>query len=99
VEIEADAEQGQVLFTSIPYDQGWKIKVNGAVKKPLLFENCLMCLPLEAGTNVIRMEYHVPGAAEGLALTIAGAFLLFVRKRYWSLTWWKKQNKQNKKIL
>ena len=89
VEIEADAEQGQVLFTSIPYDQGWKIKVNGAVKKPLLFENCLMCLPLEAGTNVIRMEYHVPGAAEGLALTIAGAFLLFVRKRYWSLTWWK----------
>lgn len=75
--ITVKGDNGHYLFTSIPYDAGWKISRNGSEVKPVLFDNCLMMIPLESGTNDISMTYHVPWRREGILLTFAGLALLF----------------------
>ena len=37
-----NAEQGQILFTSIPYDEGWEVKVNGEKVKLGILSNYLV---------------------------------------------------------
>ncbi|MBR3188107.1 MAG: YfhO family protein [Lachnospiraceae bacterium] len=58
------------LFTSIPYDDGWTIKRNGDKITPVLFENCLICIPLRNGENHIQMTYTAPGLRPGIVLSI-----------------------------
>ena len=85
VSIETQGKAGEILFTSIPWDRGWKITLNGKRIRPLLFEDCLICLPLEEGQNVIRMTYRAPGLLPGTALSGLGILVLlagrFLKKR------------------
>lgn len=70
--IEVHGSPNQLLFTSIPYDKGWDIRVNGQKAVPFLIGGCLMAIPLEGGGNTIKMEYHLPGLTAGIALTMLG---------------------------
>lgn len=70
--IEVHGSPNQFLFTSIPYDKGWDIRVNGQKAVPFLIGGCLMAIPLEGGGNTIKMEYHLPGLTAGIALTMLG---------------------------
>ena len=72
VSIETEGRDGEILFTSIPYDDGWKIKMNGDQITPVLFENCLICIPLRDGENHIQMTYTAPGLRPGIVLSILG---------------------------
>lgn len=85
VEMDADAQSKQMLFTSIPYDKGWNIQVNGKMVKPTLFADCLMGIPLDIGNNKVIMEYHLPGAKFGCAVSVISVGILAVI--------WKKQKK------
>lgn len=38
IEGTVDAKEGQVLFTSIPYEPGWKVKIDGKTVDNLVFE-------------------------------------------------------------
>lgn len=80
VSIVTDGRDGELLFTSFPWDRGWSVRINGREVEPLLFENCLISLPLTEGENHIEMRYHVPGLPAGLGLTVlAIVFLAAVR--------------------
>ena len=72
VSIDTEGREGEILFTSIPYDEGWKIKMNGDTITPVLFENCLICIPLKEGENQIQMTYTAPGLRPGILLSILG---------------------------
>jgi uncharacterized membrane protein YfhO len=78
VEIDADAQNNQALFTSIPYDKGWHIQVNGKTVKPILFADCLMGIPMENGNNKVIMEYHLPGVKLGCAVSLIGVGILIL---------------------
>lgn len=71
-----NAHSGQYLQTTIPYDSGWQVKLNGKVISPKLLDDTLMALPLEKGRNNITMEYHVVHLKLGALLTLIGAILL-----------------------
>lgn len=66
------AAAGENLYTSVPYDDGWKVMVNGEDVKPQLFADCFMSIPLQEGENVISMRYHVPALGAGMVLSLAG---------------------------
>ncbi|MCR5357221.1 MAG: YfhO family protein, partial [Lachnospiraceae bacterium] len=72
------AAAGEYLFTTIPFDRGWKVKLNGRVIKPETYEYCFMLIPLEEGENVITMDYHIPFLPAGIFLTVLGIVLVFV---------------------
>ncbi len=47
----------EVLFTTIPYENGWIITVNGREVQPGISLDSLITIPLEEGENVITMEF------------------------------------------
>ena len=71
-----NAAAGSSLFTSVPYNKGWEISVNGQKANCNLIGNTFMSIPLEDGKNIIEMSFRVPNLSIGIAATITGVLLL-----------------------
>lgn len=71
-----EGREGDILFLSVPYENGWTVMRNGKEITPDIFAGCLMNIPLEEGENHIQMTYHIPGLTAGAALTLIGILLL-----------------------
>ncbi|GAB9260365.1 YfhO family protein [Ligilactobacillus animalis] len=98
VDVKLNVENGKANFTvdnkqnkrylqtTIPYESGWVVKLNGKEIMPKLLDNTLMALPLEKGKNNITMEYHVVHLKLGALLTLVGIILLsgtwYLTKKY-----------------
>ena len=50
-------ESRQYLFTTIPYENGWTVTVNGSNVKPVKALDSMIAIPLDPGENRIKMEY------------------------------------------
>ncbi len=73
-----------LVFFSVPYDDGWSASVNG---KPVDIEQVdsgFMAVPAEAGENEIVFTYKTPGLHAGLWISLGG-ILLFVG--YMAVCW------------
>lgn len=66
IQIKSDYEG--VLFTTIPYENGWSAEINGKKTVP---QNVLgfMCFDLKGENNIIDMKYTPPGASAGVIIT------------------------------
>ena len=72
-----DAGDGGIMATSIAYDEGWKIYVDGKQRKTdNLIANAMISVPLSEGTHEIEMEFMPQGFIAGLIMTILGILLL-----------------------
>ena len=80
------ADESGVLVTSIPYDTGWTLKVDGQKKQTgELTGDVFISVPLEEGSHEILLEFRPPGIAAGSAVTLLCVMLLaileFIRRR------------------
>ncbi len=73
-----DAGENENLFVSIPYDQGWKITVNGKEIFAEKFAGHLYSIPLEKGDNLVLMKFHLPGFFMGALFSLLGLILLIL---------------------
>ena len=64
-----NVQEKGLLFTSIPYDNGWILTVDGQEQEIQVFANALISVPLEEGRHEIHLEYHAPGRNLGLTLS------------------------------
>ena len=71
-----EAKEAGTLFTSIPYDEGWTVTVDGEAAETESFDNTFLCLDLPAGSHVIMFRYHVPGLTEGIMISVSSLLLL-----------------------
>ena len=77
------ADTDGLLFTSIPYDESYKVYVDGRqTEYGYIGNKALICVPLTAGTHEIRFVYCPRGFKSGLLLTIicmllTGGFIYF----------------------
>lgn len=85
VEGTVTLDQGQMLYTSINYDEGWTITVDGkTINYDLAMSSgeverigdALIGLHLEPGTHTVSFRYHAKGLRSGLLLTLLGVLLL-----------------------
>ena len=82
------AKESGILYTSIPYDTGWKITVDGEEideEEILSLGDALIGIHLSAGTHTVEFKYTPQGFIIGLGLTAAGiiillAYILIIRK-------------------
>ena len=74
--ITADYD-GKMLL-SIPYDLGWKIRIDGEVVKQDSVIEALTILDVSKGTHTISMDYSPEGFKSGIAITIICVIILFV---------------------
>jgi len=71
------ADENSVLFTSIPYDEGWTITVDGIETEPSDLNQALLAIPLTEGDHVIEMKYTPKGFIFGLVISCL-SLLIFV---------------------
>ncbi len=68
----------QILFTSIPYDIGWEVYVDGEKTQIIkLIDDAFIGIELKKGEHDIVFQYHVPGFNTGLIISIV-SIILFV---------------------
>ena len=71
-----DVTESGLLFTSIPYDEGWTVKVDGQEVETKSVDGTLLYIELENGHHTIEMNYMPGGFIPGLILTL-GSCLIF----------------------
>ena len=71
-----NAQEDGLLFTSIPYDNGWILTVDGEEQEIRIFANALISVPLTAGRHEIHLEYHAPGRNLGLLLSSSTVIII-----------------------
>lgn len=59
------------MYTSIPYDKGWKVYVDGKETKTHAFENALLAVNLTAGEHKIVFKYSPVGFNLGMAISFS----------------------------
>ncbi len=82
------------MFTSIPYDSGWTVTVDGKKVEPESINGSLMYIHLTQGTHTVEMTYMPTGFIPGFILT-AGSCLIFA---VLILRIQKKKNQSNKVV-
>ena len=64
------------MFTSIPYDTGWKILVDGKKQEPEKILDSFVSVWLTAGTHTVTMEYTPKGLMPGAIISGVSALIL-----------------------
>ena len=85
-----NAPQGQVLFTSIPYEPGWTVKVDGQKVETECCLDAVIYVPLSAGTHTVTFSYTPPGFVAGVFMLFVGIGMIIVFYQY---------DKKNNKVL
>ncbi|MDD4414353.1 MAG: YfhO family protein [Oscillospiraceae bacterium] len=80
------APKNGVVFTSIPYDEGWKVRVNGNEVKSFAACDAMLAFRVDAGRHNIEIEFHTIGFVPGLLISLGSLALLillviFIRKK------------------
>ncbi len=74
-----------MMFTSIPYDEGWTVRVDGETVKPEKIADAFIGISLSNGEHKIEMSYCPQGFRMGLLLTCISVILFietwFLEKR------------------
>ena len=66
----------EVLFTTIPYDAGWQVTVDGKPAETVsVLNKTLLAVTVEEGTHEIEFRYRPECVQQGLMLTGIGIFL------------------------
>ena len=74
------------LYTSIPAQPGWTVRVDNKVTEYTALDNALIVVPLTEGEHTVTFSYTAPGLLPGLSMTglgvlLAAALLLQKRKK------------------
>ena len=69
----------RILFTSIPYDSGWKVLVDGREEDTIpILDNAFIGINLSEGYHEIEFKYYLPGLRLGFIISIIGVLLAFL---------------------
>lgn len=72
------AQKDGVFMTSIPYDEGWKVFVNGEEVETTRILEGFLGVELPKGDYTIKLVYQCPGLMKGLLATLFGILCFFV---------------------
>lgn len=78
VEGTITAGENQIMFTSIPYEDGWTIKVDGKKVEPICVLDTFIGLELSPGEHEIKMNYVSPGFKFGIFTLILGVGIVII---------------------
>ena len=70
------ADREGLLYTSIPQDGGWHVRVDGQEVEPVLVGDVMVAVPLTAGSHEVEFVYHNAAFAIGWKIS-AICLLLF----------------------
>ncbi len=75
---EIEIKSDKILFFSIPFDDGWKAKVDGNDAKINIVDFGLMGLFLEKGKHKVELYYVAPWFEYGKIASLSGLFIYII---------------------
>jgi len=85
-----EREQPNLVFFSVPYDEGWTATVNGNPVEVEKVNSGLMAVLVPEGESTIRFNYRTPGLSEGIIITFLSIIILAI---YGGISYYKKKQK------
>ncbi len=76
------ASENEILFTSIPYQDGWTVKVDGKKVEPVEVMKAMIGVELTPGEHTITLSYTPPGFVVGVVMFVLGIGMLVMFYRY-----------------
>ena len=73
---EVTAGNNQIMYTSIPYESGWTIKVDGKKVNPVVLLDSLIGIEVPEGTHTVTMKFLPDYLIQGIIISIIGVLLL-----------------------
>lgn len=70
------AKDKTILYTSIPYDEGWSVSVDGKKIKPIKLLGSIMGVELSEGEHNIVFKYRTPGLVLGIVISCLSLIVL-----------------------
>lgn len=65
-----NAEESSVLFTSIPYDKGWSVKIDGKDAETESYLDTFLSVRVPAGEHTIEFTFFPQGLKLGILITV-----------------------------
>lgn len=79
VVVDVRTDEDCTLFTTIPYEEGWTVRLNGKRVEPQsTLNDSLICLDIPKGSHTVELDFFPAGMKTGLMLTAAGAVLFAI---------------------
>ncbi len=78
IEGTVTARYDGILLLSMPYDEGWTVKVDGEKVEKLAIDDALIGVELTAGEHNIDLTYMPTGFIYGLLISLGSAFILVI---------------------
>ena len=78
VEGTIECDRDGLLYTSIPQNGNWQATVDGHPVETAVVGDCMLALPLSAGSHSIRLTYHNAAFSLGWKLSLACAAVFAV---------------------
>ena len=76
------AEEEGIMVTSIPYDEGWSVYVDGRKTEYQKVKKCFLGVPLTAGDHIIELRYMPQGLLPGTMITLGSLLILIAYALY-----------------
>lgn len=67
-----------ILTSSVPYSDGWRVKVDGKKRQVLRTNTAFLGVKLPRGHHQITFTYELPGAKLGTRLSLAGSLITLI---------------------
>lgn len=72
------AGDNQILYTSINYDEGWTVKVDGKEVGKLDIADAFIAIRLDEGTHTVEFEYKPQGLTIGSIISVSTLVILII---------------------
>ncbi|MCD7825171.1 MAG: YfhO family protein [Clostridiaceae bacterium] len=73
---EITVGEGETIITSIPYDEGWTVKLDGETVETTKYADAFLAVKAEPGSYEISFSYVSPGFAPGMAMFVIALIAL-----------------------
>ena len=74
--VETESGEDKLLVFSIPYEEDWRIKVDGRRAEPEKVYDTFLAVPLKAGSHRVEISYIPKGFLAGAAVSLICAGIL-----------------------
>ena len=72
------ASESGLLYTSIPYETGWTVKVDGIEVEPQTIADTMLAIPVSAGSHSVELTYCPDGMGLGILISVVSLILLIL---------------------
>ena len=99
VSFDCSVKAGKKVLTTIPYEKGWTLKIDGNEAEITPYQDALIGFDVPEGAHVAELTFTAPGTKAGIAVSVLGIVLFIAFAVYESFASKKNSKKAKEKDI